>query len=353
MNSIRKHLRTHFEPLHLASLPTPLREATNLARYLGPKSPQILIKLDNLSSFGGGGNKVRKLEYELGGNCLDGVTHLVTLGGPQSNHARVTAALAAKLGLGCTLVLNGPEPVPPMGNAILHRLFGAEVRYVNSREERTEEAHRVIAEVAESGGNAKLVPLGASTARGLLGYVAAMEELLEQLETGRFRSREGQTWIVVATSSCGTTAGLLLGLNELTQSDAGINRPSRKDIQIVAVSADASESEIRQDNERLMRDATTLLNHTRKQTFSTDSLGQAASAPLVPVTRQVGAGYGIETANSKEAIQIFAQREGLLLDPVYTGKAAAEVIQRVRSGEIEPHDRVVFLHTGGEPALFR
>ncbi|NNF38232.1 MAG: pyridoxal-phosphate dependent enzyme, partial [Gemmatimonadetes bacterium] len=166
---------------HLATLPTPLRPLPRLRAALGPEAPDILIKIDEETGFGLGGNKVRKLEYELAPDRIGQATHLVTSGGAQSNHCRVTAAAAARLGLGCILVVNGPVPDPPTGNALLHRLLGAHIRRVDRREEREPAMRAAAEEIAAAGGRACLVPLGASTPVGALGYVRAALELHDQL----------------------------------------------------------------------------------------------------------------------------------------------------------------------------
>ena len=168
--------------LRLATLPTRLAQAPHLQAALGPGTPEILLKMDAETGFGLGGNKVRKLEFELGEDRLDGVTHLITTGGPQSNHCRITAAAAAHLGLKCILVVNGDEPPRPTGNALLHRLFGAEIRTVASREARAGAMADAAREVEGAGGRARVVPLGASTPLGTLGYALAAAELASDLE---------------------------------------------------------------------------------------------------------------------------------------------------------------------------
>ena len=164
----------------LGHTPTPLVPAPALAKALGVTHP-ILVKADTWTGFGLGGNKVRKLEYELDPARLVGVTHLITAGGPHSNHCRVTAAAAAHLGLGCTLVVNGEPDDPTRGNARLHRLMGAEIVTVEARQERQPTMEERARSVEASGGRALVIPLGASTPRGALGYVHAARELRDQL----------------------------------------------------------------------------------------------------------------------------------------------------------------------------
>ena len=311
----------------LAHLPTPLVHAPRLRASLGEGAPEILVKMDAETGFALGGNKVRKLEHELAPRLLEGVTCLVTAGGPQSNHCRVTAAAAARLGLRCVLVINGePPPGPPRGNALLHRLFGAEIRAVADRSERTAAMEAVAREEAAGGGRARVIPLGASTPVGALGYARAAAELDRDLPPdGRV------TWIFLASSSCGTLGGLAAGFTLL----------GRGDVRLVGVSADTPRDEMLVEARRLARGALTLL-------------GVDAEPPetlLDADDGQVGGGYGVSTEASDAAIERFARAEGIVLDPVYTAKAAAGLMAWVESGRTPPDDRVVFLHTGGHPAL--
>lgn len=314
--------------IRLAALPTRLVAARNLAGTLGAGAPPIFVKMDAETGFALGGNKVRKLETVLGGDRLEGVTHLVTTGGPQSNHCRVTAGAAAHLGLGCVLVVNGAEPGAPRGNAFLHRLFGAEVRTVPDRAARAAEMERVAREIADRGGRAVVLPLGASTGLGALGYALAALELDEQLAavtSGR------TTWVFVSASSCGTLAGLLLGFSLL----------GREDVHLVGVSADVSADGMRAETVRLAAEGAALLGWERS--ISTESLSCDDG--------QVGEGYGIPTPATHEAIALFGRTEGIVLDPVYTGKAAAGLLAWIREGRVRAEDRAVFVHTGGHPAL--
>jgi 1-aminocyclopropane-1-carboxylate deaminase/D-cysteine desulfhydrase-like pyridoxal-dependent ACC family enzyme len=315
--------------LRLASLPTRLVPADNLRAALGPDAPELWIKMDSETGFALGGNKVRKLETELAPHRLEGITHLVTAGGPQSNHCRVAAAAAARLGLGCVLVVNGAAPDPPTANAFLHRLFGAAVRNVSTREERARGMVAAAEEIEAAGGRALVVPLGASTGLGALGYALAMMELESQLEELPDVER---TWIFVSASSCGTLAGLLLGISLL----------ERTDLRLVGVSADASAFDLRTDTVRLASEGAALLGWG----------GPLREGALAVADEFVGRGYGVPTPASDEALRLFGHAEGVVLDPVYTAKAAAGLISWVRSGNVPTSHRVVFVHTGGHPALF-
>jgi len=312
----------------LASLPTPLVPVPHLSAALADPGPEILVKMDADTGFALGGNKVRKLEFELGPGRLEGVSHLITAGGPQSNHCRVTAAAAARLGLTCVLVLNGPEPDEARGNALVHRLFGADIRTVATREQRDSAMEDIAEDISRQGGHAHIVPLGASTGLGALAYASATVELCAQLDDLEPRPR---TWIFVSASSCGTLAGLLLGISML----------GRTDFRLVGVSADVSAFEMRMKTMDLAREGAALLEWE----------GGIREGALAAADEFVGRAYGVPTQAGDEATAIFGRTAGIVLDPVYTGKAAAGMIAWIRKGSVPPEDRVVFVHTGGHPAL--
>lgn len=316
----------------LASLPTPLRPLPRLRAALGPAIPELRVKLDEETGFGLGGNKVRKLEFELAPERIDGATHLITTGGPQSNHCRVTAAAAARLGMGCILVINGPEPSSPTGNARLHRILGAQIRHVDRRDQREEALAEAAIEVANAGGRAVVVPLGASTPHGALGYVRALVELHDQLPVEIDRAVQ----IFVASSSGGTLAGLWAGLALL----------ERDDLAVMAVSADTPRAELLDTAADLARGTLTLLE-------CDPDLVERAATRVDATDAEVGAGYGVPTDAAREATDLLARSEGVLVDPVYTAKALAGMIRWLRSGRSPAGDRIVFWHTGGHPALLK
>lgn len=320
------HARTR-----LVAGPTPFIALPRLRGALGPETPELFAKLDEETGFGLGGNKVRKLEYELAPPRLRGVTHLVTTGGPQSNHCRVTAAAAARLGLGCVLVVNGELPNPPTGNALLHRMLGAKIRQVASRGERQGAMETEAARIAESGGKALIIPLGASTSLGALGYVRAAVELHDQIPAEPDRD----VHIILSSSSGGTLAGLTAGF-------ALLDRP---DVHLWAVSADTPA-------DRLLDDAVELAGAALERLDMDPGLLEGMKRRVDTSDDQVGSGYGIPTEASAEAADLFARSEGMLVDPVYTAKAAAALVAWVRTGRFLAGDRLVFLHTGGHPALF-
>ena len=314
----------------LASVPTPLFATPSLAARLGAQVP-IFVKADDRTGLGLGGNKVRKLEYELAPERLSGATHLVTAGGPHSNHCRVVAAAAAQLGLQCTLVINGEPEDAGRGNAHLHRLLGARIVTVPDRGNRDSAMEEEARRVAGTGGKALVVPVGASTPRGALGYVHAAAEMHRQLHS------PAPAWIFVCTSSGGTLAGLILGC-------AMLDWPAR----LVGVSPDETAAMVRDKAVGLALDAARLTG----QPGLADRV-RSLSDSVVTTDEFVGAGYGAATSEGEEATRILGAHAGVILDPVYTAKAAAAMIAWIARGRIPADGQVVFVHTGGHPALFR
>ena len=316
----------------LAITPTPLLPASALATRLGTAA-RLSIKADDCTGLGLGGNKVRKLEYELAPPRLQGVTDLITGGGPHSNHCRVTAAAAARLGLGCTLVINGEPDDERRGNARLHRLLGARIVTVADRADRAQAMAEEADRIGAGGGRALVVPIGASTARGALGYVHALVELHTQAGTAR-------PWIFTSSSSGGTLAGLILGCAILGW------RP-----RLVGVSADETAAHIKETAAGLAVASARLLEDGSGRDL-VDRVREVADT-VTATDDFVGPGYGCSTPESDEAIALFGAHAGVILDPVYTGKAAAAMIAWIRDGRISGRDHAIFLHTGGHPALFR
>lgn len=314
----------------LASVPTPLFATPSLAARLGAEMP-VFVKADDRTGLGLGGNKVRKLEYELAPERLRGATHLVTAGGPHSNHCRVVAAAAAQLGLRCTLVINGEPDDAGRGNAHLHRLLGARIVTVPDRQDRDPAMEEEARRIGRADGKALVVPVGASTPRGALGYVHAAAEMHRQLHP------PAPTWIFVCTSSGGTLAGLILGC-------AMLEWPAR----LVGVSPDEPAAVVRDKAVGLALDAARLPGQP-----GLAERVRSLSDNVVTTDGFVGSGYGAATPEGEEATRIFGAYAGVILDPVYTSKAAAAMIAWIARGRIPPTDQVVFVHTGGHPALFR
>ena len=320
----------------LAQLPTPITDAVRLREALGgpSKCPRILIKRDDLTGLGLGGNKARKLEYLIADALAKGAHTVITTGAVQSNHARMTAAAACIAGLRCVLVLTSRHAVPPIeGNLLLDRLFGAEVRFVPAEDPmlavgRDEE---VVADVTReetaAGRIPYVIPVGGSSPVGALGYVSGTDELVRQLQAmGASPSR-----LYFGSGSRGTQAGLTLG--------AKLSRASYA-LWGVAVSAGEAQKVIRAMN--AANEAATLL----------DVPIRVERSDLFTDQGFIGEGYGIPTPLALESIDLLARTEAILLDPVYTSKGFSALMAHVRTGYIPPTDTVVFLHTGGMPALF-
>lgn len=304
----------------LAVLPTPIEPMPRLGAAL--KGPQLYVKRDDLTGLALGGNKTRKLEFLLAEAQAHGARTLITVGAAQSNHCRQTAALAAKAGLDCILVLSGDPSQPPTGNLLLDRLFGAEIVWT-TRPEREETLRRTFDAAWQAGRRPYLIPLGASNVLGALSYEAAFREFLAQ--------SVAVDWIVIASSSGGTQAGLALGARR-----AGWQG------RVLGISIDEPEEDLKRLVAGLAEQAADRLGEVIH--FSPDDIHVNAG--------YLGAGYGVMGAPERDAIRLFAEVEGLLLDPVYTGRAAAGMIDLIRKGFFKSGESVLFWHTGGAPALF-
>ena len=307
--------------LRFAHLPTPVDALPRLSEALG--GPHLLIKRDDQTGLAFGGNKTRKLEFLIAEARERGAKTLISGGALQSNHCRQTAAAAARFGFDCVLVLTGDQPEKPSANLMLDRLFGAEIVYVADRKDRDGILQETFDRATNEGKKPYLVPYGGSNATGALGYAFAMKELMDQ--------NANADWIVFATSSGGTHAGLLLGQRVFGFSG-----------RILGISIDESEEWLKKEVSRLAS-ATSEKLGARIEFTPADVLANADYC---------GAGYGVVTEQEREAIRLFGEYEGLLLDPVYTGRAAAGMIDLIRKGFFETSETVLFLHTGGQPALF-
>jgi 1-aminocyclopropane-1-carboxylate deaminase/D-cysteine desulfhydrase-like pyridoxal-dependent ACC family enzyme len=303
--------------------PSPVEELANLCAALGG-GPRLLVKRDDAIAFALGGNKVRKMRLVAARAQACGADTLITTGGVQSNHARVTAAAAAKLGMKCILVVNGTAPERATANALLDKLLGADVRYVPAREDRAPAMERAAGEVRRTGGTPFVIPLGASTPLGAAAFVEAIAELGDQIDPPDV--------IIHSTSSGGTQAGLIAGCTL-----AGW--PTR----VIGISADESAGVLERDVRILLGGLAELLG------FGSDRF---AAASVAVDDGFVGAGYGVPTAESREAIELTARTEALFLDPTYTAKAMAGLIARLRRREFGTNGTVLFWHTGGQVALF-
>jgi D-cysteine desulfhydrase family pyridoxal phosphate-dependent enzyme len=309
--------------LPLAPLPTPIEDMQRFRSALGG-GPRLLVKRDDLLQFGFGGNKVRKMGYVAADACAAGADTLITSGGVQSNHARATAATAARLGLHCILVLNGTPPDPPTANALLDRLLGADLRYVPSRDGRQPAMEAAAAALRRLGRRPYVIPIGASTPLGAAAYVAAVRELLQQIDPPDV--------IVHASSSGGTQAGIAAGC-----ALAGVHT------RVIGVSADETAADLEREIRTIMVGLASLLGFEPTRFDAT---------AIEVDDRFVGAGYGIPTPESRAAIELAARTEAVFLDPTYTSKAMAALIAGIRDGTCADAGTVLFWHTGGQVTLF-
>jgi D-cysteine desulfhydrase family pyridoxal phosphate-dependent enzyme len=304
----------------LASLPTPVEPLERLSALLA--GPALFVKRDDLTGLAFGGNKARKLSYLLADALAQQANHLVTRGALQSNHCRQTAAAAARAGIGCSLVLAGNPPVSVNGNLLLDQLLGAELIWLGDTD--PEEGLREATERLRSlGRRVYPIPYGGSNALGAAAYAQAMFELLEQ--------DSGFDTIVLASSSGGTQAGLVAGARM-----AGFKG------KVMGISVDRSQADLTPIITNLATEVAALLGESPS----------AASEDVVVSDRFVGQGYAVMGELEREAISLFARTEGILLDPVYTGRAAGGLLAMINRREIVRGQRVLFWHTGGTPALF-
>ena len=332
--------RLGFARANLAVLPTPFEEAPRFSKALGSRA-RVFVKRDDSTGLALGGNKARKLEILVGDAMVSGCDTLITCGGPQSNHARMTAGAARRMGLHPVLVLDGDDPGSRQGNLLLDHLLGADIIFSGERD-----SGDMLAEVAESlkkkGKKPYIIPLGGSNPLGAIGYISCIEETVGQIESLGI----SPVALYAATGSCGTIAGLILG-------KLLFDAPFRIVGEAVSPSAAVKEERAM----KLTLETAELLKSRaagqpdllkKLQTVTPESV----RASFVIVDDQVGEGYGKPTLQCIEAILLLARNEGILTDPVYTSKALAGMVSDIRRGKYEPTDQVVFLHTGGVPADF-
>lgn len=319
-----------FPRAQLAHLPTPLEFLPRLSRHLG--GPDIYVKRDDCTGLATGGNKTRKLEFSMGDALAKGADTIITVGAVQSNHVRQTAAAACKLGLACEVMLEHRVEKPSdtyanSGNVFLDRIFGANLREYPGGTDFDAAMLEVDAEVRARGGTPYYIPGGASNTIGALGYVDCGIEMLRQIDEQKLRVDH----IVTATGSAGTHAGLAVGLrgsgSELPILGIGVNAP--QDVQ----------------EERVYK----LAVETAERVSAP---GCVARDDIVADCNYIGAGYGVPTDGMNEAVLMLARFEGLLFDPVYSGKALAGMIDHIRNGRFTRGQAIVFLHTGGSAGLF-
>ena len=308
----------------LAFLPTPLHEAPNLARALG--GPRIFIKRDDMTGLALGGNKARKLEFLVADALAHKANVLITSGALQSNHCRQTAAAARKLGLRCVLILTPSHHEAFQGNILLDSLLKAEVRRCPLKD-REDTIARAAADEYAKGNTPYVIAGGGSTGLGAMGYASMMTELNEQLRTMALSPAA----MYFSSGSAGTQAGMILGqvLSGSTMALVGIS-PGRAAAEVRTQALVNLESGA----------------HILGLDFS------IAPDQIEVHDTFVGSGYGVSSPASLEALRLFAECEGILIDPVYTAKAAAGMIAHIRGGRFTRDESVIFVHTGGTPALF-
>lgn len=329
LEKLNKQLKK-VDKIELAELPTPLIALTNLSRHLS--GPMIYLKSDNLSGNGGGGNKLRKLSYVMAEALKQGATDIITTGATQSNHCRMTASQCARLGLECHLILenrraNYEARHMQSGNIFLDKLFGAKIYHFKKGTDTKNEMSKLAKSLEKNGRKPYIISGGASNSLGALGYVEAAAELVVQLETKNIKA----THIVTATGSAGTQAGLAVGLQALGSPINLLGFSTRY-------------PQVKQE-EKVFK--------------LTQEIGDRLNIPRSMLTREfikvnanfVGKGYGEPGLDCIEAIKMVAQKEGVLLDPVYSGKAMAGLIAMIKNGTFRKDDTVVFIHTGGEDSL--
>lgn len=322
-------LEQHFTKLSISHLPTPLEYAARMSSLLGI---ELMIKRDDCTGLAGGGNKTRKLEYLLADAQQQQADTLITIGGIQSNHARQTAAAAAKFGFDCELILQDVAGTPSdsyanNGNILLDSLCGATLHRLGVDDDGQQWAEQRFQTLQAAGKRPYLIPVGGSNVIGSLGYVQCAYELLQQLKQQQYQVDQ----IIVATGSAGTQAGLLAGLIA-----------AESDIPVLGINVSRAATE-----------QNLLVSQLLRQVLQTLQLDPALAADRVHTNGDYyGPGYGISTPASEAAIKLLAQREGILLDPVYTGKAMAGLIDLVNTGQLATNSKVLFLHTGGSQALF-
>jgi L-cysteate sulfo-lyase len=320
----------NFPKFPLVHAPTPLEPLERLQKFLG--GPRLYIKRDDCTGLATGGNKTRKLEFLIGEALKMGATTIISEGGLQSNHVRQTAAAAAKAGLKCHLVLDHNVSIDTAiyrtgGNFLLDRLLGAAIHVCAAGEARAAKIDALASELRARREVPYYIPTGGSNAVGALGYASLMLELLQQ--AGSFRLSFDR--VVAASSSAGTQAGLVIG-KELAQAD----------VAVTGIDVDGDPGTLLAQVQSIAKDCAIKVG-----------LEQGIRADAYEVVGGYAApGYGLPNPGMIDAVKSMASLEGILLDPVYTGKAMAGLIDMVRRGRFARDETVVFIHTGGTPALF-
>jgi len=323
MENVRKAIN-RLQRIRLANLPTPLEEMPRLSKVLG--GPRLWIKRDDLTGSVFGGNKLRKLEFEMAEARSKGADVVVSDGVLQSNHARTVVTAARKLGLGVVLVLRGEEPREYDGNLLLDRIFGADIRFVRAEWHETGAiTKKVVEELRGEGHNPYVIYF--SSPIGSVGYVNAFLELITQARKMKLKIDH----IVHAAGSGGTQAGLIVG-----------NKALKAEVEVIGISEEP-------DGDYLLNTTVEIANGCTKLLGLDFSI---TSEDVKLLYDYAGEGHGIVTKEAIDTIRFVAETEGILLDPVYTSKAMAGLIDLTKQGRFGKRENVVFLHTGGLPAIF-
>lgn len=323
-------LLSRFPRTSLAHLPTPLELLPRLSSHLG--GPQIYVKRDDCTGLATGGNKTRKLEFVMGDALRQGADTIITVGAVQSNHVRQTAAAACRLGMSCEVLLehrieNPSETYTHSGNVLLDRLFGANIREFPGGTDFDQAMIDVADEISSAGGKPYVVPGGASDRIGALGYVNCALELLNQANDRGLVIDH----LITATGSAGTQAGLIVGLKAMNSG-----------IPLLGIGVNASK-DVQEDR---------VYSLAKETADYIGAFGCVDRDDVIANCDYVGDGYGVPTESMNKAVLLLARLEGMLFDPVYSGKALAGLIDLIKRGEFANTDNIVFLHTGGSVALF-
>lgn len=323
-------LLSRFPRVHLAHRHTPLEFLPRLTEHLG--GPRIYVKRDDCTGLASGGNKTRKLEFLMADALQQGADTVITQGAVQSNHARQTAAAAARLGLKCELLFENRISDPDSdylesGNVFLDHLFDANMRNYPAATDMNAAMETVAGEVRERGGQPYIIPGGGSNPIGALGYVDCALEIISQANEQQLRIDH----VVHATGSAGTQAGLVVGLKAMNSN-----------IPVLGIGVNAPR-EVQEDR---------VFQLAQKTAAYIGAEGVVSRGDIIANCDYIGEGYGIPTPAMREALSLLARLEGLLFDPVYSGKGMAGMLDLVDQGHFDKHDNIVFIHTGGSMGLF-
>lgn len=311
----------------LGFFPTPITELQQLSKKLC--GPRIFIKRDDLTGLAFGGNKTRKLEYLIGDALSKGCDTIISGGAEQSNHCRQTAAACAMSGLECHLVLGGFEPEIPKGNLLLDKLFGAKIHW-DGEYRKGEKIPKIAEDLSRLGRKPYIIPYGGSNTIGVAGYIEAVNEIKSQLSEMKINISH----VVFASSSGGTHAGLALGKFIYEQQ-----------FELIGIKIDKAEYEGLTYPDHLLQ-----LANSSAELFGVEHI--FTEKDFILIGEYLGGGYGVMGNLEKDAIKLLAETEGIIVDPVYTGRAFGALVDMIKNGAFNPQETVLFWHTGGSPSVF-